>query len=804
LPDHQPSKTLLVSILTFGRLGNVTSLLSNIVPMLERLSLTTDVAVTIVVRNNDPTMDMSSLISTIDLFNAINVEINLLSGLPNTGFGLGHNENLRSYPSDYILILNDDIGFPDLDWIPTAISMLGNDEKLILIGDTSNPQFINPTFGNGVFPGRKYPLKYAEASVLLGRASLLQSIGMFDESFTWAMCEDSDLSLAVQSLGYRIGWIPMPHEHWRSSSFNQLPTAVRSSINERNRARFFAKWGRAVSDGAVGRHVLIDLWSIGAGDVFCTLPHLLCELHRLPTKRQSQFIVNTSHPDLVRSVLPDTVDVNSIASIEDVVQRYKAPGIASVRSIRSINYSWPTNIHALLAGALSLPIADAASRATFRERLQTVGRTKSIMAVEGDYCVFHTDFARQGHEGRSLSPVVRMELLRAAARRYDKVVVVGHEAASLADHPDLPPNVIDFQGELGLFDLVRLIANAAAHVGIDSLPAHIAQALDIPSIVFFGSVHPFSRLWPGARVSPLTAELSCIGCYHFHLEPSEPFCLRRDQACQREISSPQIEEAFDQLKLSDTPSRSHLMTRWHELQARQIELHTFHPSPMVGSPRPAHMRTDQTASLFYELSDRIVDLYESQRRSVVVTALEQRVKDLEVRLATAALELARADAKRTAYSLQKRTSNATTIVLNDRIMGSRGCNVNKDEDLLTIASDTEDPQIFFHPITPGPGALSVRVEAVAEAPDELEIFWSRESGVFQQLDSAKIQVDTRHRVDLIRIPSNTFSDRLWLRLDPLKNSGRIKLRATLLEHEFDVALETIGAINNVGLDGKKV
>jgi hypothetical protein len=135
-------------------------------------------------------------------------------------------------------------------------------------------------------------------------------------------------------------------------------------------------------------------------------------------------------------------------------------------------------------------------------------------------------------------------------------------------------------------------------------------------------------------------------------------------------------------------------------------------------------------------------------------------------------------------------------------MGSRGCNVNKDEDLLAIASDTEDPQIFFHPVTPGPGVLSVRVEAVAEAPDELEVFWSRESGVFRQLDSAKIQVDTRRRVDLIRIPGNTFSDRLWLRLDPLRNSGRIKLRATLLEHEFDVGLETTGAWNSLRRDGK--
>jgi Glycosyltransferase family 9 (heptosyltransferase) len=787
--DLMSSKKLLVSTLTFGRLGNVTKLLTNIVPMLEHFSLTSNIAVTIVVRNNDPTVDVSDLITLINTLGAPGVEINLISGAPNTGFGLGHNENLRLHPSDYILVLNDDIGFPSLEWLPTGISMFDNDSRLALIGDDTNPQFLNPTFGNGVFPGRKYPLKYAEASVLLGRASLLQTVGMFDETFTWAMSEDSDLSLAVQSLGYRIAWISMPHEHWRSTSFNKLPHPVRSSIQEHNRARLFAKWGRTISNGVLGKHVLIDLWSDGVGDVFCALPHLLCELNRISPQKQSQFIVNTNHPDLVRSLLPSVVDVVSHPSTEEIIQSRQASGFASVRGLRSVNYSWPANIHSLLAGALSLPMADASSMALFSNKLRTTAELKSSVNIDGRYCVFHSEFTREGHEGRAMSPVLRVELLWAAARRFEKVVVVGREATSLVNRSELPENIVDLQGKLTLFDLISAISNATALVGIDSFPTHVAQALNVPSIVFFGSVHPYSRLWPTAPVWPLTAEVPCIGCYHLHLEPSVPFCLRRDQACQREVSSARIEKVFEQLIHSTIEASPMLTTRWHELHARQIELQVFHPSSSITTPQPIRPRGDGIATLFYELSDRIVDLYENQRRSPVVTALEQRVRELEARLASAQLDLAIAGGQRTLQSLRKRASRAVSIDLNELVARTIGCGFAKDDDQLDILSDDLDPQIYFHPIQLGPGQLSIRVESVADAPDVLELFWSNERDIFLQTNSARVPVGTRKRVDLIRIPNGIFPEQLWLRLDPLSKGGRIKLRATLLEHEIDNSLE---------------
>ena len=99
------------------------------------------------------------------------------------------------------------------------------------VAAAQTPQHINPMFGNGqARPALAVEtLKYAEASVLLFSGQIFEQFGMFDERFEWAMCEDTDLSLRAQQLGYRLHWMPMPHEHWRSTSVNSLPASVRSS-----------------------------------------------------------------------------------------------------------------------------------------------------------------------------------------------------------------------------------------------------------------------------------------------------------------------------------------------------------------------------------------------------------------------------------------------------------------------------------------------------------------------------------------------------------------------------------------------
>ena len=808
MKNDDVSQGLLVSLLTFGRLDNVSRLLVSLLPMLERFSATRGVSVGVAVRNNDPTVDVSQLISDLSGLGGPGVAVNVITGQPNTGFGRGHNENLRLHPAEYILILNDDLGFPHLNWLPAALAQFEADPELALIGDDGNPQYLNPTFGNGVFPdgAKKYPLRYAEASVLLGRATLLQKIGMFDESFAWAMCEDADLSLAVQSLGYRIGWMRMPHEHLRSATFKRLSPQVKSSIEERNRARLFAKWSNAMSSGVVGRHTLLDLWSDGAGDVFCALPHLLAELDRSSPARQAQFVVNTSHPDLLRAILPEPVEVISHRDLDDLIRQRKRDSFAAIRSIRALNYGLPTNMHALLAGALSLPVADAAAMQRFQARLREVCGLRSSFRVDGAYCVFHSEFLRDAHDGRAMSPQVADALLRAACERFESVVVVGREVSvPLGPNRRLPGKIIDLQGKLSSFDLVSVIGAAAAHVGIDSFPAHVAQAMGVPAIVFFGSVHPQARLWSNAASYPLVAELSCLGCYHLHIEPSIPFCMRRDRACERDVSAERIREAFERIAPKPDATVSSLSARWHELQARQIEMQAHHPNPGIATARPANLPQESIASLIYEVTDRIVGLYESHRASRVVPQLEEQLQRVRERLAETTTELN--ERKAELEPLRLRNQNAARalceVTTNVNIdLGKLGyealrCKAERVDDDFIVEALESDPQLVFEPVELGRGLAYVRIEAVATEPNSLELFWAEGEEPFDQLKSARIAIGPRRKTEVIKLDIAS-PGKLRLRLDPLEDlcEARVKVKARILGRNFfDVApVEEAGAL----------
>ncbi len=415
----------------------------------------------------------------------------------------------------------------------------------------------------------------------------------------------------------------------------------------------------------------------------------------------------------MRALLPTTVEIVFHSNTEEIVRSRKDLGFAAIRTIRGVNYSLPVSIHALLAGALSLPVADPSAMALFRDRLAIAGRSKSSVEVDGRYCVFHSEFMREGHDGRSMSLLLRLEVLLVASQRYDKVVVLGRETGIFADARDLPGNIVDLRGKLSTFDLIAVIGNAAASVGIDSFPAHIAQAFGVPSVVFFGSVHPQSRLWPDAPSWPLVAQLSCIGCYHLHLEPSAPFCLRRDRACEREVARANIEEAFDRIALSGNGTVGPLTTRWHELQARQIELQIFHPTPRIATARPAHLANEFIANLICEVTDRIADLYQNQLGSAVVDRLEQRVRELEVRLVDREIELAvREDMRETAF-LQKRASTLLEVDLSKAISDTFGCRVTTADDELDVVCFSNDPQIIFDPIEVTSGTVSVRIESMS-------------------------------------------------------------------------------------------
>jgi hypothetical protein len=787
--ESEKNRTLVASFLVFNGIDNIIRILDTLPQWLTEFSYNSNFISKIVIRINNPLLDICPLQSRVLELQRVfcrkhhPIEIIIVDLGCNVGFGRGHNEAYKSFRPDFFVIMNDDIGFPDITWLPRAISKFDIDDNLALVGETANPQAISPFFGNGTFPSeqREHSLRYAEASVLIVRGSAFESVGMFDETFEWAMCEDADLSFKIQQRGYRIDWIPMPHEHWRSTSFNALPSYARYSILEHNRARLFAKWGQSLAAGVVGKVDVFDLYSDGIGDVFCSLFHLAAEYRRLPASMHGNIVVNTNYVDLARLLLPESARLETESALEVLAERYRSLGIANIRSIRRLIYSLPFNIHTLLSSTLSLPLADQGCVDSVFREFRSRLTSDELFSELGTYCVVHLESNRVDHDGRMPSPRVREQMLSTITEKFEKVVIVGLEKqlsfTFLGRNAD---KVVDLQGALSLKTLISVVLSANAFVGIDSFPAHIAQMAKIPAAIFFGSINPLTRIWSETVTWPIAADLECIGCYHDHVETSVPFCMRRDSACTKHIESHLIERAISDLIAGRSFDWDKMRRRLALHQSKFIHLLQFHPAPPTHFVKP-RLPNENISRLVYEITDKIISIYGDQTRNKVVDGLKARNTALYQELSgkDRALEAAQKKLRATDVSTE---DQHVTVDLIQIVKRYRQCSWKADGDWTCIMSSDVDPQLVLQPIA-ARSELHVSVAAVANRRTSMKLYWRYDRSRFSEDRVHCVQIGPEPRLLLWDhvIESNR---QLYLRLDPAETACEIRIKAKVMGNIF--------------------
>jgi GT2 family glycosyltransferase len=778
-PQH-----LLVSILSLGRPENVLRQLTSLPTWLEEVARLAGITSHIVIRNNDPSTSFAEVADRIEEVNAHhpNVACTLITGGPNNGFGGGQNSNIASVESDYVLILNDDIAFPHIAWLTEALDMLQRDPSMAAIAAEENPRFINPLFGNGLLPGSFHlqGLSYGEASILLCQRAALVAAGLFHSDFAWAMCEDADLSLRLQQLGYSIGTIAMPHQHWRSTSFNSLPGQVKSSILEHNRAALFANWRESFATGRVGRFEVYDLWSDGMGDVVCALPHVLARLARMTQEQRANVVVNTSHPEIIGWLdLPD-IRVESEKDTLKLRASLAVEGIATLRSTRETNFSLPFNIHALLAGSLGIATADGPARAAFAARIAQLRPPARMPALQGKTAVVHLEFERD-HEGRALSPASITKILTQCGQVFDTVVLIGRErrlSPALCQSPTA--QFIDLQGRLTVSQLAAVIARAGYFVGIDSFPAHLAQACGIPSAVFFGAVHPLTRVWQAAHVWPLVASLECIGCYHTHLEPSVPFCMRRDQACTSDLP----ETVLRQMIEAKPYDWSGLELSLQALQARLIKLERFHPAPPERVFKGHGTANEHVSNMIYQMTNQVGELLRGQYQTSTVNALLGEVQELRSQVFTGRVLLDEARrtqrANHAAGQLDAKTESGTTRILQlSRLdLEPNGCRVSVNDQWIDVEAFDDDPQLLLPPIRGRGGKVQLRLSCIAEPHEALQIYWALGEENFSIENLRTVSAESSV-VSANLVLDVAEGELLRIRIDPITGIGAARLHGTL-------------------------
>jgi GT2 family glycosyltransferase len=574
-----------ISLLTFSGFERCAKLVSQLCVWLITKTNKLEISFTIIVRNNNPHLDITEFRKewTTLQEDFPSIRFMLFNEGFNAGFGKGHNLNFGAAQCEYFVILNDDIAFPHINWLDEALAIFDSNPNVGAIGASNSPNSVTPFFANGVFDrhGKRWPLRYIEASVLLVRGKIFAEIGQFDKAYDWGYCEDSDLSFRIQAHGYQLEWLEIPHEHWRASSFNILPASVKSSILEHNRSVLFSKWNVALEENKIGKFQIYDLWSDGIGDIFCALLHLKIFRDRLTSQQKDTMILNTSCSELAKSIFGDQIVIESFADQHQLRAKYAAEGVCSFKSTRGVNYGLPFNIHVLVCAALGIPVAaNEQVRDALLERAGVEDTRLTPVLSAPSYCVLHLESDRTDHEGRVPSTVTRQSIATITADVFDHVVVVGKRPLlSVTDFANQKTRIIDLQGQLSIESLMDVICAADAFVGIDSFPAHVAQVANVPSAVFFGSVHPVFRVLSERRTWPIVKPIDCIGCYHVSLEPGVPFCMRRDVSCTMDIHPEILRAAISGCASTESFDWHRLTTQALELQRRFFMKLLFHPFP---------------------------------------------------------------------------------------------------------------------------------------------------------------------------------------------------------------------------------
>ncbi len=125
--------------------------------------------------------------------------------------------------------------------------------------------------------------------------------------------------------------------------------------------------------------------------------------------------------------------------------------------------------------------------------------------IEKEYALFHLDRYENARNFRNVYGVDWEEVVRYVRSQGLEPIQISKEGADLVTtwHPTQ-----DFR------EVISLISHAKLFIGLDSGPSHVAAAMRIPSVLFFGSVNPMYRHLDRIKKVFLQSPCPFAHCYH--------------------------------------------------------------------------------------------------------------------------------------------------------------------------------------------------------------------------------------------------------------------------------------------------
>lgn len=237
---------------------------------------------------------------------------------------------------------------------------------------------------------------------------------------------------------------------------------------------------------------------------------------------------------VIRALAARHRKVTVVTKYNELFLNYPLPNVR----FRSDLSTWEKALVRLdeLLGAriFSVNLDGAHEKSPHRHFLETF-EMKAGVPIVHEYPRLYLDEAEKNMDPGVSGPYVVLHLESFTDRNYRKVYGVdwaevaaylrqrGYTVLQLGKEPVPIEGVI--HRSTTVREMIALLNKASLFIGLDSGPSHVATALGVPSILFFGAVNPWYRHFP-ELIKGAVMQGACVyaGCFHETTDPETVVC----------------------------------------------------------------------------------------------------------------------------------------------------------------------------------------------------------------------------------------------------------------------------------------
>lgn len=435
----------------------------------------------------------------------------------NHGFQIPHLNAFRSDPGDFFVLLNNDT-IVESGWLESLMEPF-SDPLVALSGHASGCCSLHQNFHG--FPGKRF--EYLEGSLLACRSSIIKQEGLFSPYLEFAYGEDSDLSLRMRRLGYRLARTPIPFKHFGQKT-SRMVQGIKQ-IQDRNHAALCRVWSHYLKVRTFEHPILIRRRA-AIGDVLLVTPILKALRKQRPLSKE--IYVETDFPELFDRNPNCTLAAKAVIPSPDT-QVINLDMVYEVRVNTSILDAYADKAGVTLMDHRLIYTPSDKAMEWAERKLNTSSRPR---------CIMHhgpTTWVGKNWPTERFGAISNWLM----ANGWD-VIQIG------AGRPNEIDSTLDLRSKTSIDQSAALLAQSQLFVGLDSFPLHLAMSQGCPAVGVFGATLPQYILSDGIAigVNADPTKYPCVGERHRVVGQTHVDC---NGECIRAVGTEMVKASIEAL-----------------------------------------------------------------------------------------------------------------------------------------------------------------------------------------------------------------------------------------------------------------